>query len=185
MSQHCFVKALELNKKSAITWTNLGVLYLSQHQIKLANKAFGRAQQANTSFVNAWIGQACIAEVIGEADEAMDLFKHCTSLEYQPESAIGFTHWICTALNNETYQQNERFRYAIEHMFGVPLALDSINWYCIDELETSSVEAFCFLGYLFYNQKLYKNAVNAFLKASERAEFGEIRYVTALHFSVL
>lgn len=70
-------------------------------QVKLANKAFGRSQQADTGYINAWTGQAYIAERIGEEDEAMDLFKHSTSLGYSAESAVGFTHWVCSVLNSK------------------------------------------------------------------------------------
>lgn len=75
LAQHCFIKALNLNKKTFTSWSNLGVFYLIQGNIKLANKSFSRAQQCDTSFLNAWIGQAIIAELIGEKDEAMDLFS--------------------------------------------------------------------------------------------------------------
>lgn len=175
LAQHCFIKSLQINKKSAITWTNLGILYLSQSQIILANKAFSRAQQADTGFINAWTGQAYIAERVGQNDEAMDLFKHCTSLGYTPESAVGFTHWVCQVLQNDDYMKDSRFRYAIEHMHAVPLALDSIGWYCNAEDENASLETLCFLGYLSYHQRLWNHAIEAFIRAVAKSE-GKIKY---------
>lgn len=170
LAQHCFIKALELNKKAAVAWTNLGVLYLSQGEIKLANKAFSRSQQSDTSYENAWTGQACIAERIGESVEAMDLFKHCTSLGFSKESALGFTHWVCSVLDNAKFMSDPKFKYFIEQMHAVPLALDSIEWYCKKEDANTSLESLCLLGYLYYQQKLYPKAIRAFSKALDKAD---------------
>lgn len=100
LAQHCFIKSISLEDKSATSWTNLGVLYASQDNIKLANKAYGRAQQTDPSSINAWAGQAILAEVLGQGDEAMDLFRHCTQLGFNKESAVGYTHWVCSILEN-------------------------------------------------------------------------------------
>lgn len=174
LAQHCFIKSLELNKKAAIAWTNLGVLYFSQGEIKLANKAFSRSQQSETSYANGWTGQACIAERIGEAEEAMDLFKHCTSLVYSEESALGFTHWVCSVLDNTKLKSDPKFKYFIEQMHAVPLALDCIEWYCQAEDVNTSLESLCFMGYLYYQQRLWPNAIRAFTAAVNKAE-GQIK----------
>lgn len=102
---------------------------MKQGEIKLANKAFSRGQQADTGFVNAWVGQAIIAERIGQSDEAMDLFRHCTQLEFRTESAVGYAYWVCNILSNPENLKDPRYKYAIENMHAVPVALDSINWY--------------------------------------------------------
>ena len=39
-------------------WSNLGVLYLMEGNLKLSNQAFGRAQAANPENASAWTGQA-------------------------------------------------------------------------------------------------------------------------------
>lgn len=168
LAQHSFIKALTIDKKSAVSWTNLGCLYLVKGDIQLANKAFGRAQQSDTGFINAWTGQACIAETIAQHDEAMDLFKHCTTLGYTPESALGFTHWVCTVMSNEKLRSDVRFSYAIEHLHAASSAMDSITWYCNGEVE--SLESLCFFGYLFYQQQLYKQAASALEKAASLAD---------------
>lgn len=168
LAQHAFIKAIKIDKKCTISWTNLGVLYLIKGDIKLANQAFGRAQQSDTGYINAWTGQACIAEIIGQQDEAMDLFKHCTTLGYTLESAIGFTHWVCTVLNDEKLRKDLRFNYALETLYGASMALDSITWYCNDD--TKSLEALCFMGYLCYHQRLYKPAAIVFKKAAALAD---------------
>lgn len=175
LAQHCFIKALQLNKKSAIPWTNLGALYLQQGDLKLANKVFGRAQQAETSFVNGWNGQAFIAEIMGEKDEAMDLFKHCTNLQYTPESALGFAHFVCILLSDPKAMMQSRYRYIIERMHAVPSALDSIEWFCKSEADDATLESLCFLGYLYHQMRLWANAIRAFRRAADKAT-GVVKY---------
>ena len=48
---------------------------------QLAHEAFKNAQSLAPDCVEAWIGQAIIAESIGDS-EAMDLFRHSTELGY-------------------------------------------------------------------------------------------------------
>jgi len=50
-------------------------------ELQLAYEAFGRAQAYSPECVQAWTGQALIAERIG-SDESMDLFRHATELDY-------------------------------------------------------------------------------------------------------
>ena len=103
LAQHCFVEAVTVDRKTAAAaWNNLGVLYLGHGPLGLANKAFGRAQQCDTTFMNAWIGQAMIAERVGQMDEAMDLFRHCTQLGYHREAALGYAHWVCSIVNMQS-----------------------------------------------------------------------------------
>lgn len=139
-------------------------------QIKLANKAFGRSQQADTGYINAWTGQAYIAERIGEDDEAMDLFKHSTSLGYTAESAVGFTHWVCSVLSSDELMSDRKFRYTIEKLHALPIALDSIIWFCNAEDDRATAESLCFLGYLCYRQQLWSKAIEAYRRASEKAD---------------
>lgn len=169
LAQHCFIKAVNLDKKTFTSWSNLGVFYLMHGDIKLANKAFSRAQQSDTSFLNAWIGQAWIAELIGENDEAMDLFRHCTQLGYHHESAIGYSNLVCSVLNMSDYASNPKYEYAIDKMYAIPLALDNIKWHCLNE-EEASFEAWCFIGYLSKCQKLYSQSCYAYEKAIKLAE---------------
>lgn len=169
LAQHCFIKAVNLDKKTFTSWSNLGVFYLMNGDIKLANKAFSRAQQSDTSFLNAWIGQAWIAELIGENDEAMDLFRHCTQLGYHHESSSGYSNFVCSVLNKPDYASNPKYEYAIDRMHAIPLALDNIKWHCLNESE-ATFEAWCFVGYLSKSQKLYNQSIHAYERAVELTE---------------
>ncbi|MCJ1415113.1 Superkiller protein 3 [Xylographa parallela] len=76
VSQHAFVRSLHLNDKSARVWTNLGTLYLLQHDNQLANDTFTRAQSADPEYTHAWLGQGILALLLGEVKESRSLFAH-------------------------------------------------------------------------------------------------------------
>lgn len=57
----------------------MGSLYLKQDKVTLAHKAFSAAQSADPKYVECWVGQAMVAQIIGD-NEAMDLFRHATDL---------------------------------------------------------------------------------------------------------
>ncbi|XP_065837280.1 tetratricopeptide repeat protein 37-like [Oscarella lobularis] len=97
LAQHGFIKSIQLQQTNAIAWTNLGVLYLRHDNKKLAHEAFKKGQASDPDYVPAWIGQALIAEGIGDQD-AMDLFRHTTELGVHTESQIGYAHWVCSTL---------------------------------------------------------------------------------------
>lgn len=165
LAQHALIKAVQLNRNAAPAWTNLGVLYLRRAgDVRLANRAFGRAQQAQTDYVHGWTGQACLAENLGQSAEAMDLFQHATTLQYTGESALGFVHWICLALSDPELGNDPHVRYVCDRMFGPTGALDSIEWYHRHE-DTSNVQTWCFAGYLYYRKGMWTSAVRAFQQA--------------------
>lgn len=168
LAQHCFIKAIEIDKKTFTSWSNLGVFYLMQGDIPLANKAFGRAQQSDTNFMNAWIGQGIIAESIGEKDEAMDLFRHCTQLGFHYESSVSYPNYVCSVLDEPDYASVPKYEYAIDRMFAIPLALDNINWHSM--LECDNFETWTYVGYLSRCQGLWNRAIEAYEKAAKLAE---------------
>ncbi|XP_065092594.1 tetratricopeptide repeat protein 37 [Ochlerotatus camptorhynchus] len=178
LAQHCFIEAISLDKKTAaVGWSNLGVMYLLQGSTSLANKAFGRAQQTDTTYMNAWIGQALIAETIGQADEAMDLFRHCTQLGYHAESALGYPHWVCSVLGEDDYRKNKHYQFAIENMHALPVSHDSIVWHCADKHDEASVEALRFLGNISSRLGLWRTASDAFQKAANKADGVQKDYI--------
>ena len=97
LAQHAFIKSIQL-QSNATAWSNLGIVYLTQNRLDLANKAFKEAQNQDPTYIQAWIGQALLAETAGVDNEAIDLFRHCNFLGNALESAIGFGHWICKTL---------------------------------------------------------------------------------------
>lgn len=69
-----------------------------------------------------------VAELIGDREEAFDLFRHCQQFDYHPEAALGFAHWVCEMLSTPGSFDKPRIKHAIEHMYADVLALDAINW---------------------------------------------------------
>ncbi|XP_014100452.2 tetratricopeptide repeat protein 37 [Bactrocera oleae] len=175
LAQHCFIQALTLDRKSFTTWTNLGVLYLKLSEIKLANQAFQRAQQSSPIYGNAWIGQAMIAEAIGEEEEALDLFRHCQQFEYHSESSLGYAHWVCNVLTNAEKCKIPHYRHAIDSMYADVVALDAISWHIVNEEKDATPAALSFQGFLNIRQKNYALAERAYLQAIEHIASGADR----------
>ncbi|BFG04386.1 tetratricopeptide repeat protein 37 [Drosophila madeirensis] len=175
LAQHCFIQALNLDRKSFTTWTNLGVLYIKANDIRLANEAFKRAQQSSPIYANAWIGQAMVAELIGDQEEAFDLFRHCQQFDYHPEAALGFAYWVCEVLSDPIARAKPHNRHAIGHMYADVYALDAINWYVQNEESEASIAALTFQGFLCARKQLYHQAIKAFTRACQLCEPGAAR----------
>lgn len=161
------MKALELDRKLAVVWTNLGILFLSQGQTKMANNAFKQAQQSEPSYANAWTGQAQVAEILAP-NETIDLLQHSISLGYHDESAIQYVYWVCSLLNDS--KNEKRKQYYVEHLNAISSAIDSITWYSVANETNISAEALSFLGYLNYNQRNWRIAIPTFQVATQHIE---------------
>ncbi|XP_023171601.2 tetratricopeptide repeat protein 37 [Drosophila hydei] len=175
VAQHCLIQAVVLERKSYTAWTNLGVLYIKLGDIRLANEAFKRAQQSSPIYPNAWIGQALVAETIGDQEEAFDLFRHCQQFEYHPEAALGYAHWVCHVLSDPAMFNKPHNKHAIENMYADVYALDAINWYVQNEESEASIASLTFQGFLYARKKLYKQAIISFTRACQQAEPGKDR----------
>ena len=81
-------------------------------------------------YIRGWAGQALVAEVVGVKSESMDLFRHCTFLGPEPESARGYGDWICRTM--AAMEKGEKVethnKYILEKMFGVVVGVDSIGY---------------------------------------------------------
>lgn len=97
-------------------------------QFYKANEAYAQAQRADPAYMNSWIGQALIAEVMS-IKEAMDLFRHATQLGYHDQAAVGYTHWVLTALLDSNTKKDSLQTYIIENMHAEVVASDVMNWY--------------------------------------------------------
>lgn len=172
LAQHCFIKALELDRKLATVWTNLGALYVTQGKYKMANIAFTQGQQAEPTYANAWTGQAQIAEIM-DPKETIGLLRHAVTLAYHDESAIQYAYWICSLLNDLANEKQTRFY--IEHLNVVTWAIDSIDWYCDANNENLTPEALSYKGYLNYYQQNWRIAIRTFKRATEGIEKSKTR----------
>ena len=74
----------------------------------------------------------------------MDLFRHCTFLGPESESALGYSNWILATLAALEEEGGARSaavephnRYILEHMHGVTVAADSLTGYCARQPDSS------------------------------------------------
>ncbi|XP_066601814.1 superkiller complex protein 3 [Prorops nasuta] len=159
LAQHCFVMAVDIESYNAIAWSNLGTLYLYLDDLYKANEAFSRAQRADPSYVNSWIGQGIIAEKL-KSQEAMDLFRHSTQLDYHDCAAIGYAHWVLQTILDPNAKDDPLFKFSIKDLHAIPLASDALNWYI--EKNPNDEYALNAHGLLLERQKLYKSAAQQF-----------------------
>jgi hypothetical protein len=68
--------------QNAGTWANLGAFYLRHGNKELAHQAFAQAQAHDPSLSRAWVGQALVAESIGD-EVTDDLFRHTVELSFE------------------------------------------------------------------------------------------------------
>lgn len=167
VAEEVFNVGLQINKSSFTLWVNLGTLYLKCNEVLAANRAFGKAQQNEISYVNGWLGQAMIADRLSAEDEAMDLYRHCLELDYHKLAAVGYSRWVTERMDSVHVK---KYKFAIENMYAVPMCLDAIGWYMKEVDIKTSVKSLCYLGYLAYHKGLYNLAAEAYVKASVKAE---------------
>ncbi|KAJ7188466.1 TPR-like protein [Mycena filopes] len=100
-AQHAYIKALEIDSKNAVTWTNLGLLYLQQKDLELANQALFRAQTLDPEYTIAWVGQALVATANGHHTDSTTLFEHAVTLALAvPEADLEFASRTFTRLTS-------------------------------------------------------------------------------------
>ncbi|KAJ7594704.1 TPR-like protein [Mycena floridula] len=116
VAQHAYVRALEIDNKSAIAWTNLGLLYLHSHDLELANEALYRAQTLDPDYTLAWVGQGLVATANGHEHDAKTLIEHATTLTIVlPEADLQFS----ASVFNRVKQSSQPFAEALLPAFSV------------------------------------------------------------------
>ncbi|XP_014670150.1 PREDICTED: tetratricopeptide repeat protein 37-like isoform X2 [Priapulus caudatus] len=167
LAQHAFIKSIDAEKNNVIAWTNLGALYLIHENCELAHEAFKVAQALDPSYVYCWVGQAMIAECVGN-EEAMDLFRHTTELCMNMEGAIGYANWVCKMLQGMSSKKAESFHYSNKQLPGILGACDAMAKYT-DRNRGNSL-AYIMYGLLLEHLGLYTEASRAFSRAAQLLE---------------
>ena len=133
VKQHCFIRSTQLDNKNHVAWNNLGALYLSSGDLKLARKAFLKAQAIFPESSIAWVGLALINENVLTKEgvtRAKEDFKHSTTLENVPSAYLGLGY--SSLLTNDSvfavqsimkYFQFNTTEYAAWNVLGVALEL--------------------------------------------------------------
>ncbi|KAF9497222.1 TPR-like protein [Pleurotus eryngii] len=81
VAQHAFIKALEINPKSATTWTTLGLLYLHHGDMELAGEALRKAQVLDPDYRLAWVAQALMEESSSNFARSSALIEHSLGMK--------------------------------------------------------------------------------------------------------
>ncbi|XP_076296367.1 superkiller complex protein 3 [Lasioglossum baleicum] len=159
LAQHSYVMAIDRELNNPVVWCNLGTLYLHIGDLYKANEAYSQAQRADPAYINSWIGQAIIAEMMARK-EAIDLFRHSTQLGYHNEAALGYAHWVLTVLLTTDIEKDSAYTYIIENMHALFVASDVITWYL--EYYPEDRYARNAYGLLLERQKLYRSSAEQF-----------------------
>lgn len=93
-----------------------------------ANEAYSQAQRAEPSYVNSWIGQALIAEIMNRK-ETVDLFRHARQLGYHSQAAIGYTHWVFDMILKPNTKYDLLCTNTTQCMHSISSAADVMTWY--------------------------------------------------------
>ncbi|KAH8093923.1 TPR-like protein [Cristinia sonorae] len=80
IAQHAYIRALEIDSRSAATWSNLGLFYLHHNDPQLATEAFYKAQILDPDYAMAWVGRGLIATLENKEIESRAFFEHSISL---------------------------------------------------------------------------------------------------------
>ncbi|CAE6511205.1 unnamed protein product [Rhizoctonia solani] len=87
VSQHAFIKAIEIDGKKADHWARLGLLYLNNEDTELAQHVFVRSQTLDPDASLAWVGQSLLAVHNQKHTEAQTLLEHAVGLaSYAPRA---------------------------------------------------------------------------------------------------
>ncbi|KAG1844187.1 hypothetical protein DFJ58DRAFT_731304 [Suillus subalutaceus] len=101
LSQHAYIKAIEVDNKNVVAWTKIGLLYLYHNDIDLATQAFTKAQTLDPDHTLAWIGQALIATANGHEADARTLLEHAVSMTADvPMADLQFALRVLAAVND-------------------------------------------------------------------------------------
>ncbi|MBW0487026.1 hypothetical protein O181_026741 [Austropuccinia psidii MF-1] len=88
LSQHAFIKSVELDSKNHNAWTNLGFFYLSHSDLQLSRQAFVISQTMEPECPLAWLGQALIAALSKNYENSQELVEQSYSLSMGSNNAI-------------------------------------------------------------------------------------------------
>ncbi|KAM3588689.1 Superkiller protein 3 [Umbelopsis sp. WA50703] len=106
ISQHAFIRAMELDPRSAVAWSNYGYLCLIQADFELANQAFETAQAIDPEFSATIIGQAYVAQLWNNSPES--LFEHAYDLSNGSslKANYGYASTVFSQVSSEPHAPN-------------------------------------------------------------------------------
>ncbi len=109
-AQHSYIRAIEIDSKSAGAWVNLGLLYAYHGDVDLANEALYRAQVLDPDNTLAWVGQYLIATANGDKADATLLLEHAVGL---PTPVVSIKSSMIKTIINMNLKVRGRLRILI------------------------------------------------------------------------
>ncbi|KAJ3102901.1 Superkiller protein 3 [Phlyctochytrium planicorne] len=158
LSQHAFIKSMELNPKSPEPWCNYALTCLIENDIYLSQLSFGQAQIIDPEVPFSWFGQALITERQFRPKEALDLCLYASDL------------------NSEQFAMPELYLYAsfkymkafITHKKDTTLlhsALFALQKY--SEIYPRDIMALNLLGLFYERIGMYKDACSVLERSAK------------------
>ncbi|KAI5951203.1 SKI3 [Candida jiufengensis] len=97
ISQHCYIKAITLEVKDSEIWVNLASLYLKYGDTPLSQETFLRAQSVAPQDAQSWLGNALVADIIGDDEKASNQYIHAFTLSKGKLALAQFLYGLSVA----------------------------------------------------------------------------------------
>ncbi|KAI8975433.1 hypothetical protein BDF20DRAFT_606329 [Mycotypha africana] len=173
LAQYAFVKAIEFNNRSAIPWTNYGFLCLAQKDYELANQAFETAHALDPEWISAWMGQAYVASLWGDAAYAATIFEH--AFESNNDGSVlepnyGYANSVYQKLTNTLFSSSNQHNKITNNHDGQRVTTDIVVTpvFALEKLTEKKPQlalGFNLLGLLLERLGQYDRASEAFASA--------------------
>ncbi|KRZ75615.1 Tetratricopeptide repeat protein 37 [Trichinella papuae] len=98
LAQHCFIKAIMLNRENAQSWTNLGMLYLEYKDYELAYECFRIGQNLTIHYGHSWYGMGLLSEKVKQSDSTLDILKESCHISLQRSAIFDYGLRFCENL---------------------------------------------------------------------------------------
>ncbi|KAJ3091854.1 Superkiller protein 3 [Quaeritorhiza haematococci] len=156
VSQHAFVRALELNSKNPYIWSNYGFMCMLENDLGLAQQAFTASQLTDPELGWSWLGLALVDEKWGKS-ETYDLYEHAYQLTEGSLPEINFRfalHHLKRAMTGH-----------VDDASGFSTSVFSLQKYL--ELYPRDVSAANLLGVIFERQGRYDDAIMTYRRSMD------------------
>uniref|UniRef100_A0A0N5ALQ9 TPR_REGION domain-containing protein n=1 Tax=Syphacia muris TaxID=451379 RepID=A0A0N5ALQ9_9BILA len=129
-TQHCLIRALELNKRNDRAWCLLGLFYLNNDKIVLAKQALDMAQKCNPELAEMWCAMALIAEQQAHYD-TMDLYRHSLTIKPTELAIKKYAYYLMQKRKEGKLCDNATMFIfeSLHEYFGISSRSDELKFY--------------------------------------------------------
>ncbi|KRX27831.1 Tetratricopeptide repeat protein 37 [Trichinella nelsoni] len=98
LAQHCFIRAIMIDRENVQSWTNLGMLYLENHDYDLAYECFRNAQNMTACYGHSWYGMGLLSEKVKQCESTLDILKESCRISCQRSVVFDYGRRFCENL---------------------------------------------------------------------------------------